>query len=175
MPASSRRRPRRPASASATGLPLRITIPGTPVGAARPRVVRDKRTGETRTYMPDHSVRWEEQARQLLARVWRRGPYDGLVSVTLIAWHHRPLRLSRAKDPREAIPAGTKPDIDNVAKLALDAMTKAGVLVDDTRVASLVAQRWYVPIDDRGVPLEPERVELAIEHLAQVPAAGVAT
>lgn len=147
---------------------LTATIPGRPVGAARPRVVRlptkaDGTPGRTITHMPDNSVRWEEQARQSFTGLWgERPPWPGLVIVELLAVHHRPGRLRRRADPRAAIPAGCKPDLDNVVKLAMDAMVKAGVLVDDTRVAELRCRRLFGRIDLEGNDLEVERVEVRV-------------
>ena len=136
---------------------LTITVAGTPVGASRPRV------GRRGVYSPDAHIAWEEAARQLAAYGWRGlSPYDGLVAVEVVAHHHRPQRLCRRRDPREAIRASAKPDLDNVCKLVLDALVKAGVLVDDTRVAVLHAERWYTPIDDHGTPTAPERVVVTV-------------
>lgn len=138
-----------------------VVIYGPPVGASRPRVV----AGGRRTYMPDGHVRWEEQARQVLAAAWSGPPLDEPVAVAIVVYHHRPARLSRRRDPRHEIPAIRKPDLDNAAKLVLDAAVKAGVLRDDTRVVELSASRWYVAIDDAGAPLTPERVCVRVSPL----------
>lgn len=141
---------------------LDISITGRPTGAARPRVVR-ARGGGVRTHMPDAHIAWEERARQIAAGWWAKNPpLDEPVCVEVVAWHHRPKRLCRRQDPREAIPATCKPDLDNVVKLALDSLVKAGVLVDDTRVSELRARRRYVPISETGSPLEVERVEVRV-------------
>ena len=123
---------------------LDITVPGTPVGAARPRVVRLK-TGASHTFMPDGPVRWEHDC-VLYARAGILGTAYGVpVSVEITAHHARPERLCRKKDPVAPFPAMCKPDIDNVAKLVLDALVKAGVMDDDTQVVELVARRMYLP------------------------------
>lgn len=48
----------------------------------------------------------------------------------------------------------TRPDVDNLAKLLLDAMVSAGWLTDDTRVIELVAAKRYAGDDETpGVEL----------------------
>ena len=154
---------------------LEIVVAGHPVGAARPRIVR-RPDGGVHTVMPDKSVAWEEHARQLIAGAWLavdafRPPFPGLVLVDLLALQHRPGRLGgpvkkRGQTmPRDRFPAGQKPDIDNVLKLGMDSLVKAGVLVDDTRVAEVRARRLWTAIDNDGNPVEVERVELRVLDL----------
>ena len=144
---------------------LRLVVYGPPVGAARPRVMRLP-SGASHTFMPDKSVRWEEQARQAAVQaLGGRPPLEGPVLVVVKAHHSRPGRLRRRKDPRGAFHAARKPDVDNVAKLALDALVKAQVMRDDTQAVVLVASRWWLPIDDRGQDLGQERVEVRVREL----------
>ncbi len=140
---------------------LRVTIPGEPVGAARPRFRRSTGT----TYKVKTHAIWEAIATDVIRSVWDslysgcrlpREPLDEPVMVEVTAYHSRPARLRRRKHPRCRMPATRKPDLDNVIKLVLDAMVKARVLRDDTIVVHLVGRRWYLPIDasgaDIGVP-----------------------
>jgi Holliday junction resolvase RusA-like endonuclease len=116
---------------------LEIVVHGPPVGAARPRVVRLK-TGASHTFMPDKPVAWEERARQAAVQaLGGQGPMEGPVTVRVEAHHSRPGKLRRKKDPRCAFHACRKPDHDNVAKLALDALTKAELWTDDKLVRDL--------------------------------------
>lgn len=146
---------------------LSIVVAGPPVGASRPRVTARG------TFMPRGHVAWERRAIEAALSAYHgpqpRPPLDEPVVVHVTAWHHRPRRLCRRKDPRQAIRATCKPDVDNVAKLVLDALVKARVLVDDTRVAVLHVERWYCPIDVAGAPSDPERVEVLVGTLAEVP------
>jgi Holliday junction resolvase RusA-like endonuclease len=149
---------------------IQIIIPGRPVGAARPRVVRI-RGGASHTFMPDNSVRWEEQARQIAARAWGgRSPIVGPAELHLWAIRDRPERLRRRSSPRERIPGVAKPDLDNVVKLAMDALTKAGIWSDDTQVCRIIAEAWYQAIGphvrgDKPASLEPPRVVLEVFYL----------
>ena len=123
---------------------IEIVIPGRPVGAGRPRVVR----GGAHTYMPRGSVAWEHGAVLIARQAWgNREPLDEPVAVEVVQVQPRPKRLQRRKDPRGRVPAPRgKPDLDNVIKLAVDSLVKAGVLVDDTRVVRITGSKWHAAI-----------------------------
>lgn len=140
---------------------LEVTVPGPPVGAARPRVVRLP-NGASRAYMPDASVKQEMRLVHVASEAWGdRAPLDELVRVDVRAVVERPAKLvprrhgGTLSGPGEEriiacgytaldrLPCPTKPDADNVAKLAMDALVKAGVMVDDTRVVELAVSKVY--------------------------------
>lgn len=139
---------------------LDVVIPGKPVGAARPRVVRLK-NGHSHTFMPDNTVAWEERARQIARCSWSAEPLDEPLELVVLAVMHRPDRLRRKKDPRGRIPACCKPDGDNVLKLAQDALVKAGVLLDDTRVVDARVVKVYAALE----PVEQEHVRIVVRRL----------
>jgi Holliday junction resolvase RusA-like endonuclease len=70
----------------------------------------------------------------------------------------RPQSLRRRKDPRGRMWCATKPDADNAAKLMMDAIVKAGVLTDDTRVVELVVRKWYAAIE----PVEQPHTDVQV-------------
>jgi Holliday junction resolvase RusA-like endonuclease len=138
---------------------LDVTIPGDPVGDQRPRVVA--RNGGTIAYKPAKSTAWAAFAIELFGLAWRpKPPMDEGVTVEVIAVLARPQRLCRKRDPRGRIPALCKPDGDNILKLALDALVKAGVLFDDTRVVRAVVEKHYASLD----PVEQPHVELRVSR-----------
>ena len=151
---------------------LELVIPGAPVGASRPRVVRLK-TGKSHTFIDDKAVSWEEHTRQQAVAAWqKREPLTGPVGVSILSVHKRPGRLCRKRDPRGRVLACCKPDIDNIAKLAMDALSKAGIYNDDTQVVRLRAESWYQAIGDhvRGAPTpvaEQPRVVVAVFDLEE--------
>ena len=140
------------------------TVPGPPVGAARPRVVK----GGQHTYMPDRHTAWEAaciyRAQQAFPGMFHPH-FTAAVAVEIVAWQSRPKRLRRRADPRETIASTSKPDADNIAKLVMDAATKAGVWRDDTAVADLRVRRRYLPIDATGQDVGLERVEVTVYAL----------
>lgn len=152
---------------------LEIVIPGAPVGASRPRVVRLK-NGKSHTFISDKSVSWEEHARQQAVAAWGRSALAGPVGVSILSIHKRPGRLLRKRDPRGRVFACCKPDLDNIAKLVMDALSKAGIYGDDTQVVRLRAESWYQAIADhvRGAPTpaaEQPRVVVAVFDLEATP------
>lgn len=145
---------------------LSVSIPGKPVGAGRPRVVRT-RSGASHAYMPDSSTAWEAGAVYVLRREWGgREPLRGAIVVELEAVFARPKGLTpreqggtMTKATRAELdaawgdhagrgPCGSKPDVDNVAKLAMDALVKAGVMVDDASVVELRARKAWAAIGE---------------------------
>lgn len=140
---------------------LHVSIPGEPVGKGRPRVTTVG--GFARAYTPGKTARWETGAALQMRETWgKRPPLDEPVRVVVLAVASRPKRLLRKRDPDGRLWRTTKPDADNVAKAACDALVAAGVLRDDTlavrlEVESLFARRdegpsvevWLEPAGDR--------------------------
>lgn len=150
-------------AATPGALLLRLEVPGPAVGAARPRVVRLP-NGASHTFIPDKSVKWEERCRQIAVVSWGDEPLDEPVRLVVRVLASRPKRLRRRADPRSEMHAACKPDLDNVCKLVMDALTLARVWTDDTRVAELVASRRYLPITDAGEDIGGERVEIEVRR-----------
>lgn len=62
--------------------------------------------------------------------------------------HSRPKRLTRKKDSPCRIPKTTKPDIDNLVKMVMDALSCTPLLHDDKQVIMLCASDWYCGLDE---------------------------
>lgn len=147
---------------------IEVEIPGSPVGAARPRVTARG------TFMPPRHREWESRASTLARRAYGgREAYRGPVAVDVEAQ----VRRGKNRTPRElggtqtraeqAVEdsggiawCATKPDLDNVVKLAIDALVKAGVLADDTQVVQLGSSKVWAP------PLDGGRVMVRVWALA---------
>jgi len=65
------------------------------------------------------------------------------VAVALWIELPRPKRLTRRTDPVWRVTHGAKPDVDNLAKAILDAMTNDGWWADDSLVSLLIVGKWY--------------------------------
>lgn len=109
-----------------------------PKGAARPRFARAG--AHVHTHKSDAHALAESRLVLQFRTDWAgRVPIGGASSVTISAVLPRPKRLKC--ETRE--PAPVKPDVDNVAKLVLDALVKAGVLADDRHVVDLYVSKAY--------------------------------
>lgn len=129
-------------------------ILGEPVGEGRPRAVRVG--AGVRMHSAPKSAQWRALAAQQMAAEWRRDAVDDVCSVHVLALMPRPASLpKRAGTGR--MRRAVKPDVDNVAKAALDALVTAGVLSDDRCVCTLVVERWTCAVG------EAPRVRVAVE------------
>lgn len=141
---------------------LRVVCLGAPKGAQRPRAfVRGRHAA---VHLADSHVQAEARIVADAVAAWGCRPkLDVPVELHVTAWHALPQSRRRKRDAGSpAQPYTGKPDADNVAKLVMDALTRAGVWVDDTRVARLVVERWYLPLDGDSCPVGLERVELEV-------------
>ena len=101
-----------------------------------------------RKYTPPAQASWQSTALQTLLSSPNRpsSPLSGPLAVTIHAIFPRPKSL---RSPgRSLVPSG-RCDLDNVAKLVLDTVTRSRVWwVDDRHVASLTITRWYAALDE---------------------------
>ena len=116
-------------------------IPGAPIGKGRPRATT--MGSHVRLYTPKRTADWERSSALIMKNAWRSAPEGGFCKASIVAVFPRPKRLLRKKDPEHRLWHGSKPDIDNVCKCALDSLVMAGVIRDDTQVVELVARSVY--------------------------------
>ena len=152
---------------------LRLTVPGPPVGSARPRF--DPRTN--RTYKEGKHRDWEALAVTCAQLAWRgREPIEGILRIDVVAVLARPKQLipkrrggtltaAKARELDELfgdvegrIPGPVKPDLDNATKLAWDAVKKGGVIADDSRVVAAGLEKWWAAIGE-----EPSTIVTVLE------------
>lgn len=121
-----------------------ITIPLPPVPASRPRVSR------WGTYYLKTYATWKKSANEMLEPYAVPDLFLGLVNCSIEAIVKRPKKLTR-RFPR--------PDVDNFAKAALDAITTARVVWnDDDQVTSLTVSKRYAEPDEE--PCTKVRIEI---------------
>lgn len=144
---------------------ITFTIPGEPVGKGRPRATTIG--GHARLFTPKKTRSWERLAADVMVLTWCRipgcrgqGPIRVPVRVVVEAVCSRPKRLvprsmggtlaksSKLSDGRLWRP--TKPDADNVAKAALDALVLAGIILDDVQVVEVTARSLYGAVGEAG-------------------------
>ena len=130
---------------------LTFAVGGVPQGARRHRMAL--RGSRPVAYHADEHLMAEHEIATMARSLWRGAPLDGPVRLVVTTYHRRPQSLAKTRRwwGDEVRPYVGKPDADNVAKLVMDALTRAGVWVDDTRVHELVVRRWWVAVSAEGV------------------------
>lgn len=136
---------------------VRFTVPGDPVGKGRARARRTP--GGVAHYTPRKTAGYQ----RLVLMSWRlaagaREPWGELVSVEIDAYVAAPKSWPKWKRDIGCLPRGRKPDIDNIAKSVLDALSKAAWR-DDAQVWSMAVRKHtaLVPRVEVTVVFEAER------------------
>jgi Holliday junction resolvase RusA-like endonuclease len=121
--------------------PITFSVPGDPVPQPRPRY--SSRGGFARAYVPSkHPVHAYREAIALAAKLAGVTITGEPVSVIIDAVFARPKSHRNKAGVKASAPSLPRPDCDNVAKAALDALT--GVAwEDDSQVARLVVEKSY--------------------------------
>jgi len=129
-------------------------VPGEPVAKGRPRF--STRGGKTRTYTPTKTAEAEWSIRlYAVAAFGNQEVFDGPVRVRLVFVLRRPKSVSAKKRPWPSV----KPDVDNLAKTVLDALSAAVAWIDDSLVCILEVEKMYASLEE-----EPRTV-IHIEEL----------
>jgi Holliday junction resolvase RusA-like endonuclease len=140
---------------------LRFWITGDPKGQPRPRAFA-RRMGPrfvARMYDSDVADAWKAAVDGKLAEIARihsLEPFAGRCSVVLQFYFSRPkshLRTNGMLKEHAPQPHTSKPDLDNLAKLVLDRITRHGRLWgDDAQVDMLaIGKEWAKPGEGGGV------------------------
>jgi Holliday junction resolvase RusA-like endonuclease len=126
------------------------------VPVAQPRAKASSFGGHTRLYTPTktasgktHPIAAFKATVQMAFRhACSLPPHDGAVMVNMAFILPRPLKLLKKSSPAERIKHTVKPDIDNLQKAVMDALS--GLLfVDDRQVYSVLAWKWYSSKDEQ--------------------------
>lgn len=127
---------------------VEFIIPGDPRGKARPRVVRT-RDGRSMAFTPDKTIAYEELIRQRFRQQWEREdlPFPDKTPVCVKITAGFGIPKSTSKKARLAMLAGQigptkKPDMDNIAKIVLDALN-GFAWHDDVQVLDLHISKFY--------------------------------
>lgn len=119
---------------------ISFTIPGEPTGKGRPRVY--KTNGFSRTVTPEKTVRYENLIKILYPN---ESMLQGEIKATITAYYAIPKSIN--KKNRLLIDNGKlhptkKPDLDNIAKIILDALNGIAYK-DDSQVVRLIVEKHY--------------------------------
>lgn len=125
-------------------------IMGEPVGKGRPKF--SSRGGFARAYTPKKTIDYEKKVKES----YTGEKFEGALRVEITAFFPVPKSTSkknRAKMLSDEIKCTKKPDIDNIAKIILDALN--GVAYeDDKQVISLEVNKMYGEVPKVAVSLQ---------------------
>ena len=115
-----------------------FTVSGRPKGKGRPRMTK---TGHV--YTPPETKRYESEIRQAFLRQGGESFGGAPVMVEVEALFPMPVSWTKKdRAERDGTYCENKPDLDNITKVALDALNSVA-WTDDKTVAVLIAQkRW---------------------------------
>ena len=121
---------------------IAVWVPGAPAAQGSKRYV-GQRAGKAVLIEQSKKVKpWRDAVAQLvrlaMAREGVTQPLQGPVYV-VATFYLRPPRKPAHRKPT------TRPDVDKLARAALDACTAAAVWADDSQVTTLLAQKRYAP------------------------------
>ncbi len=140
---------------------VRFTIPGEPKGKARPRVFKDDRTEKSRAITPGDTLNYENLVIWTYQNATGGHKLQGEIEATIIAMY--PIAKNMTKKNRQLIEEGKlhptkKPDLDNVAKIILDALNSIAYH-DDSQVVRMTLEKHYSDNPRVEVKLEEMCVE----------------
>jgi Holliday junction resolvase RusA-like endonuclease len=111
-----------------------VFVHGIPKAQPRPRMTR---TGHT--YNPDTAKAWKEAIQAVFLPI-RKEPIDDAVYIIVYFYMPRPKGM---KKQDATAPHTKKPDIDNLLKAVMDALTDIKIWRDDSLVYFIQAHKWY--------------------------------
>ena len=117
-------------------------VPGKITGKGRPRV----NTTTAIAYTPAKTKEYEELVKQYFIIKYRRiNPLEGRIKINITAYFLVPKNTSKKQEENmlnNAISPTKKPDIDNIAKIILDALNKLA-FKDDNQITKLEIEKKY--------------------------------
>lgn len=127
-------------------LMIYFEIPGKAEGKGRPRFMRNGHT-----YTPEKTRNYEELVRLMYREKCKEEPTADAVKVSILVWVVPAKSLSKKKkDEETALPPMKKPDVDNIAKIILDALNGVAWL-DDKQVCHLDITKYWGYTEKVGV------------------------
>lgn len=137
-----------------TAVTFTLNIPGLPV--AQPRARSARIGSHTRTYTPSKTpggnsngvAEFKALIGLVASQEWHGPPLTGPVRIDCRWLFPRQSAKVWKNKPMHRYPHTTKPDRDNLDKMVLDALRRAGILADDAIVYSGTLEKWHVAGDE---------------------------
>lgn len=122
---------------------MTFTIPGEPVGKARPRVVRNG--GRVHTYTPQKTADYERRVRSEYLAAGGKHYGKQAIGITIDAYFQVPKsdsRQMRQDKLDDRIRPTKKPDFDNIGKIVADSLN--GIAYDDdSQIVVAIVRKFY--------------------------------
>ena len=127
---------------------VRFTVFGQPVAKGRPRA--SIRGGHVHMRTPKKTAQYEAFVAATARMEYGDPPYEGPVSLIVLAVFQRPKRLCRKKDPNVRMWCGVKPDADNICKAIGDGLEKGGIIRNDSQIVHIEIRKVYAAKENDG-------------------------
>ena len=128
-------------------------VPGKITGKGRPRV----NTTTAIAYTPAKTKEYEELVKQYFIIKYRMiNPLEGRIKINITAYFSVPKNTSKKQEENmlnNTISPTKKPDIDNIAKIILDALNKLA-FKDDNQITKLEIEKKYGTEEKISVKVE---------------------
>ena len=128
-------------------------VPGKITGKGRPRV----NTTTAIAYTPAKTKEYEELVKQYFIIKYRRiNPLEGRIKINITTYFSVPKNTSKKQEENmlnNTISPTKKPDIDNIAKIILDALNKLA-FKDDNQITKLEIEKKYGTEEKISVKVE---------------------
>jgi Holliday junction resolvase RusA-like endonuclease len=124
---------------------LAVRVCGIP--KAQPRVKAFRRGDHAGVFDPGTADGWKLLVRHEAAKEWDAVKFEGAVHVELAFYMPRPKAHFGKNGLKSTAPTAHtgKPDLDNLEKAVLDALTQLGIWDDDSQVAVVTKCKCYSP------------------------------
>jgi len=143
---------------------LAVRVCGEP--KAQPRVKAFRRGSHAGVYDPGTADGWKLLVRHEASKVWDAVKFTGPVAVELAFYMPRPKSHFGKNGLKATAPhAHTgKPDLDNLEKAVLDALTQLGIWDDDSQVAVVTKCKCYSPVPGALIVVKDRAEASVIAH-----------
>jgi len=118
---------------------ISIRIDEKPV--AQPRVKARRQGSFIRMYTPNNADSWKKAVGDAL-NGYKDIKLEGPIELRAVFCLPRPQNLNRKRDPDDFFPHIRKPDLDNLIKSTMDAITDKGIWGDDRQVWHIEASKY---------------------------------
>ena len=130
---------------------VKFTIPGEPVGKARPRI----NTFTRKAYTPEKTASYESWVRMCYLQDYKdvKFPDDAQLYICINSFFDIPKSATKARKEKMMqgkIRPTKKPDFDNIGKAICDALNSIAYK-DDSAIVSAYIMKWYTDINPRVV------------------------